>query len=275
MKIYISCDIEGTAGIAHRSEVLPDFPDYAFFAEQMSREAAAAARAAFALGADRVIVRDAHNTGRNMNMRLFPEKTEFIRGWSGDPFLMMEGLDKSFDACLMIGYHSEAGRDANPLAHTISSRIISRLRINGKPASEFLVNLYTASYVGVPVVFLSGDKALCQSAEERIPRIQTVFTTEGRGGAVFSMHPDRAVSRIAEGVERALRHVRSSAGFKSLEKDCSYPLPPYFSVDLEYLDHKDCCAKQYYPGIVRVDDKTLRFEHEDWFEVLRCLHFVI
>lgn len=41
-----------------------------------------------------------------------------------------------------------------------------QVTLNGVPASEFLINAYTALYFGVPVAFLSGDRELCAFAQE-------------------------------------------------------------------------------------------------------------
>ena len=65
-----------------------------------------------------ILVRDAHDTGTNLDARALPACAELIRGWSGHPYCMVEGIDSSFDAALFIGYHSAAGRDGNPLSHT-------------------------------------------------------------------------------------------------------------------------------------------------------------
>ena len=67
-KIFISSDIEGTAGIVDwkETELSERVGDY--FREQMSREVAAACRGALAGGADDVLVKDAHDYARNIDL---------------------------------------------------------------------------------------------------------------------------------------------------------------------------------------------------------------
>ena len=56
-----------------------------------------------------------------------------------------------------------------------------RMRINGEPISEFVLHSYAAAYVGVPVVFVSGDRQLCTDIKGYNPNIVTVAVSEGNG----------------------------------------------------------------------------------------------
>ena len=63
MKLFISADIEGVAGIAHWEEANPANPLYSRFADQMTREVAAVCEGAVAAGASDILVKDAHAGG--------------------------------------------------------------------------------------------------------------------------------------------------------------------------------------------------------------------
>ena len=52
MKLFISADIEGTAGISCWDETEYGHPRYGYFAEQMTREVSAVCNAASNLGYD-------------------------------------------------------------------------------------------------------------------------------------------------------------------------------------------------------------------------------
>ena len=67
-----------------------------------------------------------------------------------------------------------------------------------------MLNAYTAAYHNVPVVFVSGDKNLCQRSSEFIPGLTTVSTLEGIGNASLSIHPETAVEQIETGVKEAV-----------------------------------------------------------------------
>src|SRR5512142_1232397 len=106
MKVYISADIEGITGTTHWDETEKKHADYAEFREQMTAEVVAACEGALAAGASEIWVKDAHDSARNIIAGRLPREARLLRGWSGHPYLMMDQLDKTFQACLMIGYHS-------------------------------------------------------------------------------------------------------------------------------------------------------------------------
>ncbi len=263
MKLFISSDIEGVAGISSWEEARKEIADYEYYARQMSLETAAAAEAALKFSAQ-VLVRDAHGTARNMKPDLFPEGVEFIRNWSGDPRRMMDGIDESFTACLMIGYHSEAGSGGNPLAHSYRSALIYELRVNGELVSECEFNTMIAAYYGVPLLFLSGDESLCNKMKGKIPQLTTVATSVGTGASSRSIHPKTAVKRIFEGVETALQ-----AGIPEV-----IALPEKFNVEVGYKEHSECYMRSFYPGAKRKDSRTIAYETKDFYEVMRFLQFV-
>ena len=112
MKIFISSDIEGTCGIAGWQETSAGGIGYEYIAKQMTKEVSAVAKVALSAGAESVFVRDAHDTGCNILQKELPNKTEIMRGWTGDIYNMMSGIDMAkYGAVMMTGYHSpEIGR---------------------------------------------------------------------------------------------------------------------------------------------------------------------
>ena len=127
LKVYISADMEGITGVTHWNEVDPEKPNYAQFQKRMTGEVVSACRGALDAGAKKIMVKDAHYTGRNILPEDLPEEVELIRGWSGHPYSMVQELDETFDALMMVGYHSRAGSGGNPLSHTMSSGKIERI----------------------------------------------------------------------------------------------------------------------------------------------------
>ena len=265
MKIYISADIEGVACISAPSECDMSSPDYAPFRQQMTAEVGAACEAAFAADAQHVVVKDAHWTGRNLDPHQLnaPEgrQLQLIRGWSGHPFSMVQGIDSSFDRALFIGYHSAASRGGNPLAHTVSGRLFSCIELNGQVASEFLLFALAAASVQVPVSFLSGDRAQCEEAAQLIDGIVTVATLEGHGPSVLSILPQEAVKRIREGVQRSL----------SGKPAALLPMPKEFSFKLGFARAAEAYSRSFIPGVRQVSDTELLLETRNYFDVLTVL----
>lgn len=266
MKVYISADIEGICGIANWEETGSSGYDYRYFQNQMTREVRAACDGANRAGASEIFVKDAHGTGRNIIPDQLPDNAILIREWSEHPFHMVECLESSFDALLYIGYHAGAASAANTLAHTFRFSRVHSLKINGEYVSEFLVNSYTAAMVGVPVVFLSGDEGICREAKGLNPHIETIATKTVEGGATLSRSPNTLLSQIAKGVERSL---------KGDLTPCRIPLPAEFEVELCYRIPLHAYRASFYPGVKRIDARTIGYRHSDYFEILRLLHFVL
>lgn len=266
MKVFLSADMEGTCGIVSWPETERNTPmDYTPYQKQMTREVAAACKGAMAAGAQEVLVKDAHDTARNIDPTVLPRGVRMNRSWSGDLLSMMTGLNQEkFDAVFFTGYHAWAGCPGNPLSHTMNGRN-NRVILNGVYCSEFLINTYTAGYYGVPVALVTGDAALCAFAKELIPAITTVAVNEGRGGCVTSIHPEEAVERIEAAAKEAV----------SKASQCQVPMPEHFHMEIEFVKHTMAYSKSFYPGAVLKEDKTVCFDADDWYEILRFCHFVL
>ncbi len=268
MKIYLSADIEGVTNVTHWDETEIDKPGYQAAREQMSAEVAAACKGVHIgeLGEVEVFVKDAHHTARNLiPSALEPWYDHLIRGWSGSPLMMAEGLDESFGAAMCIGYHSPAASNTNPLAHTMTGTV-QKLWINDQIVSEFRLFAYTSALFGVPVVFISGDRGICDEAQMLNPNISVLAVKEGVGNATSSLPPQVAVSSIEYIVKEALRGDYAS---------CRIALPDHFSVRIEYRHHHDAYRNGFYPGAHQAGTHTIEFETDNFFEVLRFLMFVV
>jgi len=266
MKIYISADIEGVTGITHWDETEKSKSDYQKFAKQMTDEVKAACEGAIKAGVKEIWIKDAHDTGRNINAAELPQNIKLVRGWSEHPYLMVQELDESFDALLMIGYHSFGSSSSNPLSHTLSSSTLNYIKLNGEYASEFLIHGYAAATMGVPVVFISGDEGICTEANKVNKNIKTVAVNKGVGNSVISIHPQLAVEKIREGVESILKG--------DIDK-YKIELPEHFKVKLSYKKHTRAFKASFYPGMKQISSTSLLFETDNYFEVLRMLLFAI
>lgn len=265
MKIYISADIEGVTGVTHTHEATKTETDYSEFREQMTNEVLAACKGAQNSGAKEIYIKDAHSTGRNIIAHKLPECIKLIRGWGRNPYGMLQELDDSFDAIIMIGYHSRAGSDTSPLSHTFNDNI-SQIKVNNNFASEFLINAYTAALVKVPIVFVSGDEGICQEVISLNKHINTVAVKIGVGGSTISIHPELALKKIEEGVNNILRSNISKIRIE---------LPQHFRTEIEFRRHDSALRASFFPGVNRIGPKSILFETHDYFEVLRMIMFVV
>lgn len=265
MKLFISADLEGVAGIVNWSEADIESSFSKYFTEQMTKEVNAACEAAIAAGAEDILIKDAHSTARNLDPSKLPEQVKILRGWTRDPYSMMAGLDDSFDGVFFIGYHSAAGANGNPLAHTMNMQN-EYVKINGEIASEMLINAYTAASMGVPVLLATGDKMICEDALKINPHIKTVPVSEGIGNASISIHPNVALKKIKEQVQAALS---DEHGRYKID------LPESFHVEIAFREHYLAYRGSFYPGAKQTGAKTVEYETNDYNEVLRFLFFVL
>ena len=270
MKLFISADIEGTAGIVNLNETKPG-DQYEYFSGQMTKEVAAACRGAVAGGVSEILVKDAHASARNLDPSAMPREARILRDWTGGPACMMAGMDTTFQAAAMTGYHTCAGSDGNPLAHTMNLGV-EKAALNDIPCSEFTLNAMYAAYQKIPVIFLSGDRMICDMAEDLCPGITTVATIQGMNGGSIGMHPEEAAERIYSGMEQAVKKlVKQTKAGKSA--DCLISLPEYFILKVRYRDHKKAYTASFYPGAVKTGPKTVVFESDDFMNVLRFVMF--
>ncbi len=265
-KLFISADIEGTCGITAWEETEANGRNYDYFRGRMTAEVSAAIEGAEKAGFEST-VKDAHDSARNIDPMELPKSATLIRGWIRDLYCMMGGIDQDdYAAVAFTGYHSEACNVGNPLSHTMTGGV-HRITLNGLPCPEFLINAYMAAYRNVPIVFLSGDEAICAYAKELIPGITTVASKKGVGSAVVSAHPEVVREEIFRGMKQALSREDLS--------DCCLTLPDHFTLVVEYGDWNTAHKYSYYPGAVSVDAKTVKFESDDYYEVMRFMHFCV
>ena len=255
MKIYISVDIEGVAGVVDQAQASPPGIDYTRGRRLMTQEAAAAVRGALAAGASEVWVSDGHggNGMRNIIIEDLPPDCWLI---SGDtrPMGQVEGLDGSFAAVAMVGYHTRHGV-TGVLNHTINGRAVYDLSLNGRPAGEAELGAAVAGHLGVPVVFVSGDDRLIREVAKTLPWAEGVAVKEAIGRhASKAMHPERACRAIEEGMARALARMGQARPF-----DVGKPVAA--DLTFKYTTMADSAARL--PGAVRTSDLAIRLQAPD------------
>ncbi len=266
MKVFISSDIEGTTGITTWDETEKNAPSYGYFAAQMTKEVNAVCTGALEAGADAILIKDAHDSARNLDPSALPRQARVLRGWTGDLLCMMSGIDTdSFDAAIMTGYHSAAGCPGNPLSHTNNLKN-EWVTLNGQRMSEFTLNALMAGYFHVPVVLVTGDETLCRYAKGWIPGITTVATNRGIGGACLGRHPQEVTEEMRVAARRAL-----TSDFSR----CQVPMPEHFKMTIRFREHPVAYSRSFYPGATLSDAKEVSFETDDFMELLRFAHFVL
>jgi D-amino peptidase len=265
IKVFISVDMEGITGVVSWEEVNRNGKDYDYFRGVMTDETNAAIEGALAAGATDIIVRDSHGSGRNILPSMLNKNSRLIRDWSGGYLSMMEGIDKSFDAVIFIGYHAKAGTPNAILEHTMSSSNLTDVSINNVSLPEAGINALIAGYYDVPVVFVSGEKELCKQAIDLLGNVETVAVKEGIGSAAINIHPQVAQEKIRAGVKSALENIRQ---YKPLKFNLPYTLV------VTYKNEVMAHSKSYYPGVERIGNLQLSYKSQDLMELIKVFSWI-
>ena len=262
MRVYISVDMEGIAGVVHESQTDPTDPacagEYGRFRRLMTAEANAAVEGAVAAGATRVLVNDSHWFMRNLLAEELHQAAELVAG-DPKPRSMVQGIEGGFDAALFIGYHARAGTHHAILDHTYADRIYE-VRLNGTPVGELGLNAALAGVHGVPVALVSGDSALAAEAKDLL------------GDAVSTVVVKQAVSRhaarsVAPGV--ACRMIRDEVTRALKRKHPPFVLPAPIALEVDFAQTIHADMAELCPGASRTAGRTVAFSHDDYREVFR------
>lgn len=224
MKIYIICDLEGTAGVAdqiHQCSFTHDSYDreyipgrYGLFYLQARKlatlELNALVEGILQAGATEIWAWDGHcgfPGGLDAEL-VHPECKLVMAAGDGGPV----GLDGSFDALMLLGLHAKKGTLAAPQAHMIFPGLVW----NGEEVGEIGMTIATGGLLGIPVIFISGDRAAVLEAQAFVPNMEAVITKEPlfhHVAAVFdkvpvlSLSPQKSRELIRAGARRAAERI--------------------------------------------------------------------
>jgi D-amino peptidase len=204
MKVFISSDIEGTAGIVDWQQVRASGADYALGRRLLTDEVNAAIDGAADAGASEILVNDSHSTMQNLDPGALHHRASYLSG-RHKPLYMMEGLDGTFDAVFMVAYHGAIGAERAILSHTYNPLAVWEVRLNGIAVGESALNALVALHHRVPVALITGDEATAEEARPFLPDVEAVVVKRSiTRFAAESLHPDRACELIRDGAARAL-----------------------------------------------------------------------
>ncbi|WP_029003018.1 M55 family metallopeptidase [Azorhizobium doebereinerae] len=212
MKVYISADIEGVAGVVSPQQGQPGNAEYERARRLMTEEVNAAIAGAFAGGASEVLVNDSHGPMTNILPELLDARADLILG-KPKRFNMAAGLTGDFDALFLVGHHAAAS-SFGVLAHTTNSFAFREVRLAGRALGEPGIYGAYAGLLGVPVALVTGDDRLAAEAGALFPQAEAVCVKTALGHrAARQVSVERACAAIAAGATRALRDIRAMRPF--------------------------------------------------------------
>ena len=259
MKVYISVDAEGISGIFKMSQVLPGKPDYDFLRSMMTSDVNAAIRGATAAGADEILVNDAHNLGDNLLIDQLDLRASLLSG-ADKPLIMAEGLERGFDAAMLIGYHCPKSFKG-VISHTFFYSAVLDAKINGVSFGEADIVGHVAGHFGTPLVMVTGDDCLSARCRQLMPGVHTVATKEYIGnGTALCRHPKLTAADIEKTAEAA---VRDRTGIRPLK--AGSPVRLELTLASSTMAQLACTVSGFTPDPER--DNTVHYVGKDFLEV--------
>lgn len=256
MRVYISIDMEGIAGIVHMDQTRRTGHDYEKARGWMTAEANAAIAGAFEAGATAVLVNDAHGDMRNLLIDALDPRAELISG-ALKPLSMVQGIGPEFGCALFVGYHAGAGTHAGILDHTFYGRVVSRCRVGGRDWNEAAINGAACGAHGIPVALVTGDAAVCAQARELLGEVETVAVKEAISRyAARSLTPAAARERIRAAATTAVRRAATGA-FVPFRP--SLPL----ALEIDFVNTACADAAELVPGTERRGGLTCAYQAGD------------
>ncbi|MFB9235804.1 M55 family metallopeptidase [Plantactinospora siamensis] len=256
MRVWLSLDMEGVAGVVDWDQCRPGNPAYALGCELLQAEVNAAIEGAMAGGATEIVLNDSHGRMANLDPRRIAGAAQYLSG-RHKPLYMMQGLDDTFDAAFFIGYHGSISGRPSTLSHTYNPEVFTAARVNGREVGESGINALVAEHYRVPIALVSGDRVTWEETEPFAPGAVPVITKESiTRGSALSLHPDESCRRIAAGARAAMAAVAS--GRVSLP---GIARPAALELDLATTDMAEVAT--WARGAVRAGERTVRIEGED------------
>lgn len=273
MKIFISADIEGIAGVMRPEQCSPGHADYQLARGLMEQEVNAAIEGAFAGGATEVVVADSHAQMTNLRAENIDPRARLVQG-KPRGLSMVEGLQQpyldnkgnhaqqscdgtsentqpqAFNGMMFVGFHSAAG-ERGVLAHTINGRAFYRVKINGEVVGESDIYAAAGAELNAPLWLVTGDDTLQQWIGEHYPSVDYVCVKRAISNtAAESLSPEAARNAIRQAAEQAVKRAR-----KVETTRLSAPYKLELMVAKPVLGDLFCLI----PGVERLDAVTIGY----------------
>jgi len=262
MRLYISSDMEGVAGVCSWRQVdaRTPHPEYAIYRRYYTQEVCAAIEGARAGGAGEVLVNDSHGPMRNLLLEELPQDVRVIFG-NRKPFSMVQDAG-GFGGAFFVGYHGGAGEADAVLCHTYTPSVIYEVRLNGVVCSDATINAGLLGYFGVPLLLVTGDRTTVEGVRAQMPWVRGVIVKDSIGNfAADSMTPSSAQRAIHEGAREAV----AAASAAQL-----YRFDPPVTLDVQLVTAAQAHLVAMIPGFERTGSRSVRFTHDSFPVVFKA-----
>ncbi len=267
MRIYISADIEGIAGVVSRDQLMPESFEYESARRWMTAEVAAATKAAFEAGASEVVISDSHGNGQNLLIEKLPDNIHLIRSWPR-PLMMMQGIERGdFAGAMLIGYHASASYKAGGMSHTINGAAFSEIRINNQIVGEAVISAATAGHFGIPIVMISGDDAFVEETTAFLPDVETSISKSSLSlTSADTITPAQSCKQIARKV---------TASLARLDDFSPFTLDGPLSLEIDFRHRSPAEILNYLPIFERTSTYSIKYIAKNIVDVSKAIAFLV
>lgn len=256
MKLFISVDMEGIAGIVSNYE---EFNERNLYRDSIMFQIKSVVKGiqSSALNKDiqEITICDSHSEGRSIVYKDVSNLDDRIRLISGSPrkTFMVSTIDSSYAGVIFIGYHAGAGTMYGNMEHSFYGKVVHHIYVNDIPVNESMVNAIHSKDNGVPVILIAGDDKLKEQLDERgfLNDIPYVITKES-----ISRYSAKYMSRKAlkkDSIEKAKWAVENISNMNFIDINAPYNLKIEFNrtIMADYVE--------LIPGVERIDAYSIGF----------------
>lgn len=263
-RIWIYADMEGINNITSWDEVNPAKDQYKKGVRLMTKELNSSIRGAFRGGAEEVFVNDLHWFYSNVNWKKVDKKVTVC---DGKNLNIREFFEKDFDAVFIVGMHAKANVKNAILPHSwYLPSYIRSMKFSGKAIGEVGLIKLLAEEKGVPVIFISGDRAGCEEAKKICPNILIAETKKKVGDKIELMSEKNANKLVYKKSKETVENFKNDKKNYAKKISSKFLESTFGSEDLAKVIKNRC--KNRGVKCKKVDKKTLRFFGKSFSETL-------
>ena len=246
MNIFLLTDLEGIAGVDSITQMDRTSPEYENTRMLLCNSINKAVAACFEANADKVYYLDGHGGGGNVFEDLIDPRAQkcSLQEWVE---LLKSG---SIDCLIELGAHARAGTINGFLDHTVGSKTIFSIKVNGIEMSETSLHAALCGKFGVSVIAVTGDEATCCQVKEYIPNCFTCAVKNATERNIATTYPD-ADQKMHDTIVTAITNYKSVPPYQ-VSEPCTVE-ETYYRTDI-----CESAIRKVNVPFERIDARTLK-----------------
>ncbi|MDY6852265.1 MAG: M55 family metallopeptidase [Thermodesulfobacteriota bacterium] len=262
MHVAIFADLEGAFGVWRMRQCRTGTEEWQYGRECLTEDVNHAIKGVFDGGADKVTVKDTHDSGFNCIVNKLDKRAKYAGGHFTRPSLF--GRVADYDLILYLAIHAASGTPDAFFPHTHFG-IFSQVRLNGRAVCE--MDLYGACLgeFGLPIGLVSGEDIAIEQALKVLPWAKTVIVDKRKETYTSG---EESLKYLAQGRARlreaSAAAVREAASMKPLV----LPGPLHFEAEFR----SEQLLEQFNTWDFKRDGRTVEWDADNMIECLENLN---